>query len=335
MSHSWLRGALVVSLLAPLGVTADEVNVYSARHYDTDFALYETFTEQTGIEVNLIEGGSDALTERILSEGDLSPADLLITVDGGRLWRAAEAGVFQPVESEILESRVPDTLQDPDNLWFGLSKRARVIVLNKAEGLPVPARYEDLAGEAYRDRVCMRSSSNIYNLSLMASLIESAGAEAAEAWARGVVANFAREPQGNDTAQLRAVASGECGVSIANTYYLGRLMGSDDPADRAVVEALQVVFPNQEDRGAHVNISGAGVVRTSPNREAAVLFLEYLTSDYAQRLFAEGNNEYPVTGETTGPIAELGEFQEEQVNASIYGQNQAEAVKVFDRAGWR
>lgn len=335
MIHSWLRGALVVSLMAPLGLLADEVNVYSARHYDTDFALYERFTELTGIEVNLIEGGSDALTERILSEGELSPADLLITVDGGRLWRAAEAGVFQPVESEVLEARVPATLRDPDNRWFGLSKRARVIVVNREEGLPVPARYEDLAAGAYRGRVCMRSSSNIYNLSLMASLIESVGAAEAEAWARGVVDNFAREPQGNDTAQLRAVASGECGISIANTYYLGRLMGSDDPADRAVVEALQVVFPNQEDRGAHVNISGAGVVRTAPNRDAAVQFLEYLTSDFAQRLFAEGNNEYPVVGETTGPIGELGEFREEQVNASIYGKNQAEAVRVFDRAGWR
>ncbi len=335
MITSWMRGALVVSLLAPLGLMADEVNIYSARHYDTDFALYERFTEMTGIEVNLIEGGSDALTERILSEGELSPADLLITVDGGRLWRAAEAGVFQPVNSEVLEERVPAMLQDPENRWFGLSKRARVIVVNREEGLPLPARYEDLADEAYRGRVCMRSSSNIYNLSLIASLIESVGAAAAETWARGGVANLAREPQGNDTAQLRAVASGECGISIANTYYLGRLMGSDDPADRAVVEALQVVFPNQEDRGTHVNISGAGVVRTAPNREAAVQFLEYLTSEFAQRLFAEGNNEYPVVGETTGPIAAMGEFQEEQVNASIYGKNQAEAVRVFDRAGWR
>jgi iron(III) transport system substrate-binding protein len=335
MIHSWLRGALVVSLMAPLGLVADEVNIYSARHYDTDIALYERFTELTGIDVNLIEGGSDALTERILSEGELSPADLLITVDGGRLWRAAEAGVFQAVESEVLEERIPATLQDPENRWFGLSKRARVIVLNREEALPLPAGYEALVDEAYRGRVCMRSSSNIYNLSLMASLIESVGSSQAEAWARGVVANFAREPQGNDTAQLRAVASGECGVSIANTYYLGRLMGSDDPADRAMVDALQVVFPNQGDRGTHVNISGAGVVRTAPNREAAVQFLEYLTSDFAQRLFAEGNNEYPVTGETTGPIAELGAFKEEQVNASVFGKNQAEAVKVFDRAGWR
>ncbi|MEM1411451.1 MAG: Fe(3+) ABC transporter substrate-binding protein [Pseudomonadota bacterium] len=332
--------ALQASLTLVLAFTAAasqaaEVNVFSARHYDTDLALYETFTEQTGIEVNLIEGGSDALMERIQSQGELSPADLLITVDAGRLWRAAEAGIFQPVESEVLEARVPAHLRDPENLWFGLSKRARVIVLNRAEGLPVPSRYEDLAGEAYQGRVCMRSSSNIYNLSLGASMIESVGPEATEAWARGLVANFAREPQGNDTAQLRAVASGECGVSIANTYYLGRLMGSDDPADRAVVDALTVVFPNQDDRGTHVNISGAGLVRHAPNREAAVQFLEYLTSDYAQRLFAEGNNEYPVVGETPGPIAALEEYREETINASIYGSNQAEAVRLYDRAGWR
>lgn len=322
-------------LASPTVLVAAEVNVYSARHYDTDIALYDTFTEQTGITVNLIEGGSDALMERIQAEGELSPADLLVTVDGGRLWRAAEAGIFQPVTSDVMTERVPAHLRDQDNLWFGLSKRARVIVLNSAEGLPRPERYEDLANQAYAGRVCMRSSSNIYNLSLAASMIESVGTETTEAWARGVVANFAREPQGNDTAQLRAVASGECGVSIANTYYLGRLMGSDDPADQAVVDALTVVFPNQGGRGTHVNISGAGVTRHAPNREAAVQFLEYLTSDYAQRLFAEGNNEYPVVGEATGPIAALDDFEEETLNASVFGSNQAEAVRLYDRAGWR
>lgn len=336
LSRSGLCAALLFLLTTwSTSLLAAEVNVYSARHYDTDFALYDTFTEQTGIEVNLIEGGSDALIERILAEGELSPADLLITVDGGRLWRAAEAGVFQPVRSEVLEARVPVHLRDPANLWFGLSKRARVIALNRAEGLPTPGRYEDLADAAYAGRVCMRSSSNIYNLSLAASMIESVGAEATEAWARGVVGNFARAPQGNDTAQLRAVASGECGVTIANTYYLGRLMGSDDPADQAVVAALTVVFPNQADRGTHVNISGAGVTRHAPNRAEAVRFLEYLTSDYAQRLFAEGNNEYPIVGDTTGPIAELGRFEEEAMNASVFGRHQAEAVRVYDRAGWR
>ncbi len=328
--------ALAVLLLIPLtSFAAEELNLYSARHYDTDFSLYDRFTEETGVKVNLIEGGSDALIERILAEGELSPADILITVDAGRLWRAAQAGVFQSVDSPTLNSRVPEYLRDSDNLWFGLSKRARVIVYRKSEGLTKPTRYEDLADPAYRNRVCMRSSSNIYNLSLLAGMIESSGSEAAMQWAQGVVQNFARQPQGNDTAQLRAVASGECGVSIANTYYLGRLMASSDPADKAVVAELGVVFPNQEGRGAHVNISGAGVTRYAPNRAAAIAFMEYLTSAFAQRLFAEGNNEYPVVGEATGPISQLGAFKEDQVNAAIFGQRQAEAVMIFDRAGWR
>ncbi len=333
-------GQALLAALALLTATAaaaqEVVNVYSARHYDTDFALYETFEEQTGIKVNLIEGGSDALIERIVNEGEFSPADMLITVDAGRLWRAQERGVFRTVESETLSKRVPANLRDPEGHWFGLSKRARVIVYNKDAGVPVPLeRYESLADPALAGLICMRSSSNIYNLSLMASIIEANGAEAAESWAAGVVANFARPPQANDTANLRAVASGECGVTIANTYYIGRMLGSEAAADQAVTGALEVVFPNQGDRGTHVNISGAGVTRHAPNAANAVKFLEYLTSDYAQRLFAEGNNEYPVAGETTGPIAALGTFEEDAVNAAVLGQRQADAVRTFDRAGWR
>ena len=314
---------------------AAELNLYSARHYDTDDALYTGFTEQTGVKINLIEGGSDALIERILNEGKLSPADILMTVDGGRLWRAAEAGVFQPVTSRILEERIPVHLRDPGNLWFGLSKRARVIIYGVAENRNAPERYEDLASEAYRGRVCIRSSSNIYNLSLLAGMIETVGAKTAETWAKGVVNNFARSPQGNDTAQIRAVASGECGVAIANTYYVGRLLASDKPADRDTVAALKIIFPNQQDRGAHINISGAGVTRHAPNRDAAIQFIEYLTSEKAQQLFAEGNNEYPVIGDPVGPITRLGAFKEEAINASVYGRRQAEAVRVYDRAGWR
>ena len=318
------------------GTSDSVVNVYSARHYDTDLQLYDRFTETTGVRVNLIEGSSDGLTERIVNEGEFSPADMLITVDAGRLWRAADRGVFQPVESEVLSERVPAHLRDPDGLWFGLSKRGRVIVYNNANGLPDGiSRYEDLADESLRGQVCMRSSGNIYNLSLLGSLIEHHGDEGALAWAEGVVANFHRPPQGNDTAQLRAVAAGECGVSIANTYYIGRLMGSEDEADKAVTQDIGVLFPNQDDRGAHVNISGAGIARHAPNRANAVAFLEYLTSDFAQRLFAEGNNEYPVVGDATGPIAELGTFKEDAVNASVLGANQALAVQTFDRAGWR
>ena len=327
---------LIAFIASPVAFAAEHVNVYSARHYDTDLALYETFTEQTGITVNLIEGGSDALMERILNEGEYSPADLLITVDAGRLWRAQERGVFQPVASEVLEARIPAHLRESDGHWFGLSKRARVIVHNRAAELPVPLeRYEDLANPALAGMVCMRSSSNIYNLSIMAALIDAHGAEAAEAWATGVVANFARAPQGNDTSNLTAVASGECKVTLANTYYIGRWLASENEAAQSVTEALTVIFPNQADRGTHVNISGAGIARHAPNRDNAVRFLEYLSGEFAQRVFAEGNNEYPVVGEPTGPVTTLGTFEEDEINAALLGENQAEAVRIYDRAGWR
>ena len=320
---------------APFSVAEQVVNVYSARHYDTDMALYERFTEETGISVNLIEGGSDALIERIVNEGKFSPADMMITVDAGRLWRAAQKDIFQAVESPLLNQRIPDHLRHPEGLWFGLSKRARVIVYNKSQDLnKTVTRYEDLTQPALQGQVCMRSSGNIYNLSLLASVIEANGAEAAQTWANGLVANFARKPQSNDTGQLRAVAAGECGITVANTYYLGRILGSDKAADRAVAEKLGVLFPNQDGRGSHVNISGAGITKYAPNKANAIRFLEYLTSDYAQKLFAEGNNEYPVVGDVTGPVAALGTFKEDQMSASVLGERQAEAVKIFDRAGW-
>lgn len=326
---------LIFAFFVFKNVFSEEVNVYSARHYDTDLALYNTFTEQTGIDVNLIEGGSDALIERIVNEGEFTPADLLITVDAGRLWRAQQRGVFQPVESDVLEARVPVHLREADGHWYGLSKRARVIVYRKDLSLPFQIqRYEDLSNEALEGLICMRSSSNIYNLSLMASLLDVHGAEVAETWANGVVANFAREPQGNDTRNVTDVFNGECGLTIANTYYIARFLASDDTNDRELVDSLEVVFPNQGDRGAHVNVSGAGVTKHSPNRDNAVKFLEYLTSDYAQKLFAEGNNEYPVVGESSGPISEFGSFKEDEIQAQLLGENQSAAVRVYDLAGW-
>ena len=299
-------------------------------------ALYEIFTEQTGVAVNLIEGGSDALIERIVNEGEFTPADLLITVDAGRLWRAHQRGVFQPIESEVLESRVPMHLREADGHWFGLSKRARVIVYRKDKALPMQVtRYEDLSNDALKGLICMRSSANIYNLSLMASLIDVQGTDVAKKWASGVVANFARDPQGNDTSNVMAVFNGECGLTIANTYYLGRFLASDDAKDSEIARSLQVVFPNQDDRGTHVNISGAGVTKHAPNRDNAIQFLEYLTGDFAQKLFAAGNNEYPVVGKATGAITALGVFKEDEIHAHRLGENQAAAVRVYDLAGWR
>ncbi|WP_298468343.1 Fe(3+) ABC transporter substrate-binding protein [uncultured Erythrobacter sp.] len=315
---------------------AGEVNLYSSRHYDTDLALYDDFTEQTGITVNRIEADADALIERIASEGEFSPADLLITVDAGRLWRAEEAGVLAPVESDVLAERLPIYLRHPEGLWFGLSTRARVIIYNKAAGEPEGLEsYEDLADPAYKGDICIRSSSNIYNISLLSSVIAHKGEEAAEAWAKGVVANFARDPQGNDTAQIESVASGECRIAVVNSYYLARFAGGDDE-QKAIFDALGVIFPDQDGTGTHINVSGAGLVKTSPNRENAILFLEYLTSESAQRYFADGNNEYPaVEGlQANSAVEQLGTFKPDTLNAAEIGKNQSKAVQIFDRAGW-
>ena len=336
-----IRTAVLLSMIAltfssSIAIAEEVVNLYSARHYDTDDALYSNFQKKTGIKVNLIEGGSDGLIERIVNEGKYSPADLLITVDAGRLWKAVERGVFQGVSSAVLSDRIPPNLRHPEGFWFGLSKRGRIIAYNKIRGLSENiTNYEDLADQSLKGQVCMRSSSNIYNLSLMAALIEANGAEKAESWANGVVSNFARDPQGNDTAQLRAVSSGECGITVANTYYIGRLMGSGKEEDKKTIEGLGFLFPNQEGRGAHVNISGGGVAKFAPNKENAIRFLEYLTEESSQRMFSEGNNEYPVVGEVSGPVASLGTFKEDSVNASLFGERQREAVMVYDRAGWR
>ena len=322
---------------APVEVTG-EVNVYSSRHYDTDLALYDDFTAATGIEVNLIEAGADALIERIKSEGEYSPADVLITVDAGRLWRAEEAGILDNIQSDILDERVPENLRHPDGLWFGLSKRARVIIYNKAAGKPEHLdTYADLAHPSNKGKVCIRSSSNIYNISLMAGIVSHEGADGAENWAEGVVDNFARTPQSNDTGQIEAVASGECGIALINTYYLARYAASSNADTKAIADAVGIVFPDQDGRGTHVNISGAGVVKSAPNKENAIRFIEYLTEAKAQEYLANGNNEYPVVPGVApaAVVVSLGSFKEDELNAAMLGQNQAEAVRVFDRAGWQ
>jgi len=313
-----------------------EVNVYSSRHYDTDLALYEDFTEETGIAVNRIEADADALIERIESEGEFSPADLLVTVDAGRLWRAEEAGVLAPVNSDVLTERLPSHLRHPEGLWFGLSTRARVIIYNKEEGRPKGLdSYADLADPAYRGDICVRSSSNIYNISLLSSIIANRGAEKAEEWAEGVVENFARPPQGNDTSQIESVAAGECRISVVNTYYIARY-ASGDEAEREIFERVGVIFPDQGKTGTHINISGAGLVENAPNRENAIRFLEYLTSASAQRYFADGNNEYPAIAslDANSAVEQLGDFEPDTLNAAEIGRNQSEAVRIFDRVGW-
>jgi iron(III) transport system substrate-binding protein len=315
---------------------AGEVNLYSSRHYDTDLALYEDFTKQTGIKVNRIEADADALIERIQSEGEFSPADILVTVDAGRLWRAEEAGVFGAVDSKVLNDRIPAHLRHPEGLWFGLSTRARIIIYNKAAGVPEGlTNYADLADPKWKGQICVRSSSNVYNISLLSSIIAHKGAAEAEKWTKGVVANFKQAPQGNDTSMIEAVAAGQCRISIVNTYYLARYAGGD-AKDKAIFDAVGVIFPDQASTGTHVNISGAGVVKTAPNRENAVKFLEYLTSESAQRYFADGNNEYPASIglKANSAVEQLGAFKADTLNAAQIGKGQAEAVKIFDRAGW-
>ena len=326
---------LIFSTLS-YSLAANNVNIYSARHYDTDLTLYEKFTEETGIKVNLIEGSGEGLLERLKSESEFSPADVLVTVDAGRLWSAKTNNVLQAVNSKVLNNRIPLHLRDTDGHWFGLAKRARVIITHRDNDLNTEINdYEDLGHPSLRGKVCMRSSSNIYNLSLLASIIEHVGADAAEQWANNVVKNFGRKPQGNDTAQLRAVASKECGVTIANTYYIARLIDSPKTSDQAVANSLNVIFPNQNGRGTHVNISGAGVTRYSPNKENAIKFIEFLTDAATQNIFANASHEYSITGTSIGPVTSLGVFKEDTLRAEILGENQSNAVRIFDRSGWQ
>lgn len=310
---------------------AGVVNVYSGRHYDADLEIYDAFTEETGITVNLIEAGGDALIERLAHEKDASPADIFITADAGVLWRAESRGVLASVDDATLSVRVPEQFRHPGGQWFGLARRARIIIYNKEMGLPEGLEtYEDLADPAYRGMICIRSSSNVYNQSLLASLIAHNGAEAAEEWARGVVANFARKPQGNDTSQIEAVAAGLCRLAVVNSYYVARFVDMD------IGDRIGVFFPNQDGRGAHVNISGAGVAAHAPNRDNATALMRYLLEDDTQAAFAGANNEYPVVASVapSGPIATFGAFKADDLPVAELGRNQRQAVEIFDRAGW-
>ncbi len=332
--------AITLTLAVTPALAQDNLlNLYSSRHYQTDDALYANFSKTTGIKLNRIEAGEDPLIERIRNEGAASPADVLVTVDAGRLWRAEQMGLFQPIESKVLASRLPDNMRNPNNQWFGFSARARVLVYNKSMlKAGEVLNYEDLADPKLRGKVCTRSGGHIYNLSLMSALIEHWGEARAESWARGVVANLARAPRGGDTDQIKAVAAGECAVAISNSYYYVRLMRSENADERKVVDATALVWPNQKSIGTHMNVSGAGVLKTSKNRDAAVKYLEYLAGDAAQSYFAEGNNEWPVARGAplnNKALASLGSFRQDTLNISALGKNQALAQKIFDRAGWR
>lgn len=336
-----LHPAALLTLAAVLGAapaqSAESVNIYSARHYDTDDLLYDGFREATGIEVNVIEADGPALIARMRAEAANSPADLFLTVDAGNLWAAEKEGLFQPAVSDVLAERIPASLRNPDNLWFGFATRARLIFVNPARVDPAMVQnYAALADPRLKGQICMRTSAQVYNLSLMGAMIEHLGADEAERWAEGVVANFARNPQGSDTSLLMSVAAGECGVTIANHYYYVRLQNSKISSELAAAERLQPIFPNQDGAGTHVNISGAGVLAHAPHRDAAIRFLEYLASDEAQRIFVGSSDEFPAV-ESAGlsdSLTALGDFKTDPINVSVYGTNQALAQMIFDRAGW-
>ncbi|MGB7416647.1 MAG: Fe(3+) ABC transporter substrate-binding protein [Thermosynechococcaceae cyanobacterium] len=314
------------------------VNVYSSRHYDTDQLLYDEFTQETGIKVNIVEGKDDEILERIKNEGENTQADVLVMVDAGRLWRAETANLLQPTTSTVLDEKISASLRHPKGLWFGLTRRARVIVYNKARVKPNEiSTYEALAQPKWKGRVCVRSSSNVYNQSLLGSMIESQGVAKTEAWTKGLVRNLARPPEGGDISQIKAVAAGQCDVALVNHYYAARLASSRKAEDQDVTSKISVLFPNQGDRGTHVNISGAGVVVNAPHKANAVKFLEYLVSPEAQTIFADSNNEYPVVQgiKNSKIINTYGEFKADTVNVSAYGRNNPEAIKIADRAGWK
>lgn len=330
-----LGTAITLSTLT--AAQAQEVNLYSSRHYDTDERLYSDFTAATGITVNRIEGNADELIARMQAEGANSPADVFLTVDTVRLARAAALGLLQPIESEILEARVPAYLQDDDNNWFAFSQRARILFYDKTEVTNPPQSYQDLAKPEYAGQVCIRSATNVYTQNIVAALIAHLGEAAVQDWATAVVGNFARAPQGGDTDQLRGIASGECNIAMSNTYYYSRIIREgDSQITPEQLANIGWVFPNQNDIGAHMNVSGGGVAANAPNRENAIKFLEYLTSEQAQQYFSAGNDEYPaVPGVGLAPsVAALGIFRPDTIDLSDIAANVEAAVKVLNNAGW-
>lgn len=316
----------------------NEVNLYTSRHYDVDNELYKKFEDETGIKVNVIKGEADELIERIKREGTATKADLFLTADVGRLYRAKEQGLLQEMSSDILAKQVPEKFRDSDDMWFGLTKRARVFVYNKDKVKPEQlSTYEALTDDAWKGRVLVRSSESIYNQSLLASFIEIDGDEKAKDWAQGIVNNMARNPEGGDRDQAKAIAAGIGDIAIMNTYYFGQMMNSQDPEEVKVAEQLGIFFPNQETTGTHVNISGAGVVNGSKNADNALKLLEFLTDEEAQFTFAEANYEYPVNPavEPAELLKSWGEFKEQEIPLTVLGENNAKAIMLFNEVGWK
>ncbi|MFT6791540.1 MAG: iron(III) transport system substrate-binding protein [Cellvibrionaceae bacterium] len=329
---------IVLTVFSASARDVEEVNVYSARKRELIDPLLKEFSGKTGIKVNLLTGKDDALIKRLQSEGKASPADLLITVDAGRLYRATEADLLQPVNDETLTSSVPENLREENYHWYGLSVRARPIFYVKDAVDPQQlSSYEALADDKWKGRICIRSSGNIYNQSLVGSLITANGIDATQKWADNLVRNFARPPAGGDTDQLRAAAAGVCDIAIANTYYYGRLAKSSKADDKNVVEKLAIFWPNQADRGVHINVSGIGLTKNARNKANAIELMKFLVSPKAQAWYAQVNSEYPVVRETSvDPVLNSwGPFKSDDLSLSVLGKNNTAAVKLMDRAGWK
>ncbi len=332
--------AVSITGLLPISAVADEglVNVYSARKEALIKPLFDRFTEETGIAVNLVTGKADALLKRLEVEGSASPADLFVTVDAGRLHRAKQAGVLQVSNSDVLNKLIPTNLKDSDNYWYGMTQRARTIFYVKGKVDPSQlTTYEALADPKWKGRICVRSSNNIYNQSLVASMIDANGIKATEQWAKGLVANFAKPPAGGDTDQLRAAAAGVCDIAIANTYYFGRLLKSNKEESQAVASKLAAFWPNQDDRGVHMNVSGVGLTKHARNADNAIRLMEFMASDQSQAWYGDENNEYPVVdgAEISATLNELGRFKADDIELSKLGENNRAAVELMDRAGWK
>lgn len=331
-----ILSALAVCMATPL--FSSEINIYTHRHYATDKKLNALFTKETGIKVKIVKGKSSQLLKRLEIEGEYSPADILITVDAGRLQIAKTKGLLQAISSKKLNNNIPSHLRDPDGMWYALTKRARVIVYSKDRVNPKElSTYEDLINPKWEGKIAIRSSNNVYNQSLLASLIAHNKEKEATKWAKGMVKNFARKPKGNDRDQAKAIAAGIADIAVMNTYYIGRMANSKDPAEQDVTQKIGVFFPNQKGRGTHVNISGAGVTKYSKNKENAIKYLEFLASKKAQTIYAQANYEYPVLKgvESSDLVKSWGSFKEDSLPMNTLGQLNSKAVKIFDKAGWR
>ncbi len=331
-------GSMMISASFSSIAIADEVNLYSARKEKLIKPLLDKFTQETGITVNLVTGKADTLLKRLQTEGKNSPADLFITTDAGRLHRAKMAKVLQAVDSEALAKAIPVAFRDKDNYWFGLSQRARPIFYVKDKVKPEElSTYEALADDQWKHRICIRSSNNIYNQSLVASMIANIGEEKTEAWAKKFVSNFARPPKGGDRDQIKAAAAGQCDIAIANTYYVAKMLNGKDEKQQAIAEKMAVFWPNQSDRGAHVNVSGIGMTASASHKKSALKLMEFMITEASQGWYAQANYEYPVTKNVNwaNTLTSWGEFKPDSLNLSQLGELNADSVRLMDRAGWK